>query len=73
MEKNYANLLDYRWTERRFPCSLKNLLNNFSHKVNRCICFMNDGEAPVLVFEQTGDNRDIIHADYYELLQKAAQ
>jgi predicted ABC-type ATPase len=59
--------------ERRFPRSLKNLFNNFSHKVNRCVCFMNDGEAPVLVFEQIGDNRDIIHSDYYQLLQRVVQ
>ncbi|MFO7811598.1 MAG: hypothetical protein R6V21_01415 [Pelovirga sp.] len=59
--------------ERRFPRSLKNLLNNFSHQVNRCVCFMNDGESPILVFEQTGEIRDIIHSEYYHFLLKAAQ
>lgn len=59
--------------ERRFPRSLKNLLNIFSHRVDHCVCFINDGEYPVLVFEQTGDNRDIIHSVHYLLLQKAAQ
>ncbi len=59
--------------ERRFPRSLKNLLNIFSHRVNHCVCFINDGEHPVLVFEQTGDNRDIIHSAHYHLLQKAVQ
>lgn len=59
--------------ERRFPRSLKNLLHHFSHRVNRCACFMNDGETPVLVFEQTGDIRDIIHTDYYQLLQRRIQ
>ncbi len=59
--------------ERRFPRSLRNLLNDFSQRVNRCICFMNDGETPVLVFEQKGTNRDILHNDYYQLLQKGAQ
>ncbi|MFK5925935.1 MAG: hypothetical protein QM483_04810 [Desulfuromusa sp.] len=37
--------------ERRFPRSLHNLLNNFGHIVDRCTCFMNDGEEPILVFE----------------------
>lgn len=59
--------------ERRFPRSLNNLLNHFSHRVNRCACFMNDGETPVLVFEQTGDIRDIIHAGYYQQLLRCTQ
>ncbi|MDA3902918.1 MAG: hypothetical protein PF441_05660 [Desulfuromusa sp.] len=57
--------------ERRFSRSLNNLLNNFSHVVDRCSCFMNDGETPVLVFEQNGDNRDILHVVYYQLLQES--
>jgi predicted ABC-type ATPase len=56
--------------ERRFPRSLRNLFNAFSHSVDCCICFMNDGEKPVLVFEQNGENRDILHMDYYQLLEK---
>jgi len=56
--------------ERRFPRSLHNLLNAFSHKVDRCICFMNDGEMPALVFEQYGASRDILHGAHYQLLQK---
>lgn len=56
--------------ERRFPRSLNNLLNNFSHLVDHCICFMNDGEKPVLVFEQNGEARDILREDYYQSLKK---
>lgn len=56
--------------ERRFPRSLHNLLNNFSHIVDRCTCFMNDGEEPVLIFEQNCDNRDILNDEYYQLLLK---
>ncbi len=33
--------------ERRFPRSLYNLFNTFSHSVDRCICFMNEGGNPV--------------------------
>lgn len=54
--------------ERRFPRSLRHLLNDFSHRVDRCTCFMNDGENPVLVFEQRGNERDIVHDEYYQLL-----
>lgn len=54
--------------ERRFPRSLRHLLEDFSHRVDRCTCFMNDGENPVLIFEQCGTDRDVVHADYYRLL-----
>lgn len=56
--------------ERRFPRSLYNLLYNFSHIVDSCTCFMNDGEEPVLIFEQSGDNRDILNDEYYQLILK---
>jgi hypothetical protein len=36
------------------------------------ICFMNDGENPVLVFEQDGETCDILHEVYYRSLQKEA-
>jgi len=59
--------------ERRFPRSLRHLLDDFSHRVDSCICFMNDGESPVLVFEQRGENRDILHENYYQLLLEEAE
>lgn len=58
--------------ERRFPRSLRHLLNDFSRRVDSCTCFMNDGENPVLVFEQAGRNRDILHEDYFQMLKKGA-
>ncbi|PXX14369.1 putative ABC-type ATPase [Nitrosomonas ureae] len=54
--------------KRRFTRSLANLLNVFSQKVDRCICFMNNGQMPIPVFEQTSDNRDILHEVYYQQL-----
>lgn len=57
---------------RRFPRSLRHLLNDFSHRVIACTCFMNDGERPQLVFEQQGDHRAVVHDDYYQLLLKEA-
>lgn len=59
--------------ERRFPRSLHHLLNDFSHRVDRCTCFMNDGANPQLVFEQCGDRRDILSADHYQLLLEKAE
>lgn len=59
--------------ERRFPRSLRHLLNEFSHRVDSCTCFMNDGESPVLVFEQRGNDREVVHDDYYQLLLEEAK
>lgn len=59
--------------ERRFPRSLKNLLNEFSYKVDSCFCYMNDGKKPILVFEQNKQNRKVHHNDYYEILTYGAR
>ena len=56
--------------ERRFPRSLRHLFGEFSHRVDRCTCFMNDGESPALVFEQHGNVRNIVHDDDYQHLLK---
>ncbi len=57
---------------RRFPRSLHNLLNEFSSAVDHCLCFMNDGKDPILVFEQEGENRLILNQNYYQLIKKEA-
>lgn len=60
--------------ERRFPRSLYNLLNLFSHRVDYCICFMNDGDVPAPVFDQQSENRKIINDDVFQkLLDEASQ
>jgi len=58
--------------ERRFPRSLCNLLTDFSTLVDRCSSFMNDGELPILVFEQQAENRTIYHDDFYQLMLNKA-
>ena len=58
--------------ECRFPRSLHNLLSLYGKAVNRCVCLMNDGEDPVMVFEQRGGDREIHHKTYYQLLAKEA-
>jgi|GEM_PF-3503245 len=51
--------------------SLGNLFQVFSHKVDHCICFMNDGEIPIPVFEQMGGSRNILHEiDYQQLFME---
>ncbi|MEF8746308.1 MAG: hypothetical protein V5B31_00260 [Candidatus Accumulibacter propinquus] len=59
--------------ERRFPRSLRHLLNDFSRRVDHCICFMNDGENPEPVFELCGEQRNILRADDYQLLLEKAE
>jgi len=59
--------------ERRFPRSLSNLLEEFSNIVDQCLCFMNDGDNPVLIFEQQGESRKVHNDNYYQLLTKGTQ
>jgi len=58
---------------RRFPRSLRHLLQDFSHRVDRCTCFMNHAARPVLVFEQNGLTRAIHDPSWYQLLLRQAQ
>jgi predicted ABC-type ATPase len=58
---------------RRFPRSLRHLLHDFSHRVDRCTCFMNHAAHPVLVFEQNGPTRTIHDPSWYQLLLLEAQ
>lgn len=58
--------------ERRFARSLHNLLTDFSYAVNNCSCFMNIGDEPILVFEQQGEQRDVVHDIFYQHFLKEA-
>jgi predicted ABC-type ATPase len=59
---------------RRFPRSLRNLLNEFSYVVDYARCFMNDGRSPTLIFEQRGETRKIANPELYQqLIQEAAK
>jgi predicted ABC-type ATPase len=60
--------------QRRFPRSLRNLLNEFSAAVDFTQCFMNDGESPQLIFVQQRENRQIVNPQLFDqLLQEAAK
>ena len=58
---------------RRFPRSLRHLLDDFSPRVDRCTCFMNHAVRPVLVFEQNGLTRTIHDPSWYQLLLHEAK
>lgn len=59
--------------ERRFPRSLRNLLNEFSHAVDRTQCFMNNGDTPQPVFIQQGETREILNPELFEQLTQEAE
>jgi len=58
--------------ERRFPRSLRNLLNEFSVAADRTQCFMNDGEFPQLIFLQQGETREIFNSQLFDQLTQEA-
>ena len=57
--------------ERRFARSLRNLLNDFSYRVERTRCFMNSDIAEP-IFEQQGSQRIILNEVYYQQILKEA-
>jgi predicted ABC-type ATPase len=58
--------------ERRFPRSLRNLLDHYSVAVDACQCYINHSQEPELVFEQRGNSRNVVHRGYYQhLIQEA--
>lgn len=59
--------------ERRFPRSLRNLLNEFSYAVDRTRCFMNNGDTPQPVFIQQGENRKILNPELFQQLTQEAE
>jgi len=59
--------------ERRFPRSLRNLLDIYSYRVNLCYCYLNLDDGPKLVFTQHEQWCTIIEAELFELLHRASQ
>ncbi|MBE9080167.1 zeta toxin family protein [Romeria aff. gracilis LEGE 07310] len=58
--------------ERRFPRSLRNLLNEFSFAVDRTQCYLNDSDSPLLIFTQQGEAREILRPELFnQLIQQA--
>ena len=59
--------------ERRFPRSLRNLLNEYSFLSNRTLCFMNNGEVPEPIFVQEGDQRIILNTGLFDQISEYAK
>jgi predicted ABC-type ATPase len=57
---------------RRFPRSLRNLLDVFAAEVHHTQCFLNSGPVPEIVFVQHGSERSIINQLAYDQLVKEA-
>jgi predicted ABC-type ATPase len=57
---------------RRFPRSLRNLLNVYATSVDEVTCFLNSGPSPEIVFVQEGGDRAILQPAVYNQLAKAA-
>jgi predicted ABC-type ATPase len=59
--------------ERRFPRSLRNLLDLYGGAVDHARCFLNSGPSPEIVFVQDGGDRTILNQTLYEQLVREAQ
>ena len=57
---------------RRFPRSLRNLLDEYAGAVDHTRCVLNTGPLPELVFLQSGGTRTILNQTVYEQLVKEA-
>jgi predicted ABC-type ATPase len=57
---------------RRFPRSLRNLLDVYSGAVDHARCLLNSGPFPDIVFVQNGDKRTIFSQTVYDQLVKEA-
>jgi predicted ABC-type ATPase len=57
---------------RRFPRSLRNLVEHYAGAVNEATCFLNGGPSPDIVFTQQGEERVIIRHEIYDQLVSVA-
>lgn len=57
---------------RRFPRSLRNLLDEYAEAADHTRCFLNSGPVPELVFLQTGGTRTILNQSVYDQIVKEA-
>lgn len=58
--------------ERRFPRSLRNLLNDYRIRVDRCVCYMNDDGQADKIFEQSGDMLVIGNQAFFDHIRRLA-
>jgi predicted ABC-type ATPase len=58
---------------RRFPRSLRNLLDRYAAAVDNARCFLNSGPVPEIVFVQRGSERSILDRAVYDGLVREAK
>jgi len=58
--------------DRRFPRSLRNLLELYAGEVDETTCFLNSAAIPEVVFTQQGPRRTILQQAVYDQLVQAA-
>ncbi|WP_217994461.1 AAA family ATPase [Vreelandella jeotgali] len=68
-----GHLIPLKDIQRRFPRSLYNLLMLYAPSVSRARCFMNAGDTPQPVFEQVGQERQVLDNQHYSRLVREAQ
>lgn len=58
---------------RRFPRSLRNLLQYYSAAADQTFCYLNTRDTPSLVFEQQGPGRGIANLELFQQLSVQAK
>lgn len=58
---------------RRFPRSLKNLLDVYAGEVHETRCFLNRARVPDIVFVQVGQQRTVLNQAVYDHLVSEAR
>ena len=58
--------------DRRFPRSLRNILDVYAGAADHARCLLNSGPFPEIVFIQDGDKRTIFNQSVYDQLVKEA-
>lgn len=59
--------------ERRFPRSLGNLFGDLGKAATRTRCFLNDRDIPLPVFDQTGEQIELLEENVYHQLLEHCQ
>ena len=59
--------------ERRFPRSLRNLLQEYSFLADRTLCFMNNGEVPEPIFVQEASQRTVLNTELFDQINEYAE
>lgn len=57
---------------RRFPRSLRHLLDHYASAASHVQCYLNSGPHPEMVFTQDGDRRTILNQEVFDMLVKEA-